>query len=66
MAHLLFIQNNKTVSLLQNVGTLALLFIALPFNLIIVLTAWVINFLRKPFEKKVIAENPKRILITVP
>jgi predicted ATP-grasp superfamily ATP-dependent carboligase len=64
MTQLLFIQNSKTVSLLQNLGTLALLLIALPFNLMIVLTAWVMNWLRKPFEKKVIAEHPKRILIT--
>ncbi len=64
MAHLLFIQNSRTASLFQNLGTLALLLIALPFNLIIVLTAGLINLLRKPFEKKVIAENPKKILIT--
>ncbi len=64
MAQILLIQNRKTVALFQNLGTLALLLIALPFNLIIVLTAWLINFLRKPFHKHVIAENPKRILIT--
>jgi hypothetical protein len=64
MTQLLFIQNSKTISLLQNLGTLALLLIALPFNLMIVLTAWVIHGLRKPFEKKVIAKDSKRILIT--
>lgn len=64
MAHLLFIQNSRTTSLFQNLGTLALLLIALPFNLIIVITALIVNLIRKPFQKKGIAENPKRILIT--
>ncbi|MGB3401298.1 MAG: ATP-grasp enzyme [Microcoleaceae cyanobacterium] len=64
MAHLLFIQNNKAASLFQNLGTLVLLLLALPFNLLLVSLAWIVHQFRKPFEKKVVAKHPKRVLIT--
>jgi predicted ATP-grasp superfamily ATP-dependent carboligase len=48
----------------QNLGTLALLAIAFPFNLSVVLAALLWNFVRRPFSKPVVFnENPKNILI---
>ncbi|MBW4649645.1 MAG: ATP-grasp enzyme [Kastovskya adunca ATA6-11-RM4] len=48
----------------QNLGTLALLAIAFPFNLTVVLAALLWNFVRRPFSKPVVLnENPKNILI---
>ncbi|TAF03529.1 MAG: ATP-grasp enzyme [Nostocales cyanobacterium] len=52
------------ISLFQNLGTLILLFLILPINLIIVITSLILNFLTLPFQKKIICENPKNILIT--
>ncbi|MGK7904302.1 MAG: ATP-grasp domain-containing protein [Hormoscilla sp.] len=48
----------------QNIGTLTLLLLALPFNAIVVLPCLLWSWLSKPFQKKVVADNPKRILIT--
>ncbi len=68
MSNLLFIQSQSLRTdlqvILQNVGTLLLLMLALPINLIIVLGALIRNFFVKPFQTKTIAQNPKRILIT--
>jgi predicted ATP-grasp superfamily ATP-dependent carboligase len=48
----------------QNLGTLALLAIAFPFNCIIVLASLLWNFLSRPFQKQVVlGENPKNILL---
>jgi len=60
---LLIIQKGATV-ICQNLGTLTLLLLALPFNLLLVIPALIINILRSPFQKKVIAKNPKNVLIT--
>ena len=48
----------------QNLGTLALLAIAFPFNCIVVLPLLLWNFLTQPFRKQaVLNENPKNIMI---
>ncbi|WP_413160980.1 ATP-grasp domain-containing protein [Capilliphycus salinus ALCB114379] len=64
MSQVLFIQPKRTSAFFQNIGTLLLLLFAFPFNLTVVLIAFLVNFIQKPFQKKVIAQNPKRILIT--
>ncbi len=64
MTQILFIQPKRASALFQNIGTLLLLLLAFSLNLTVVITALMINFVRKPFQKKIIAENPKRILIT--
>jgi predicted ATP-grasp superfamily ATP-dependent carboligase len=53
---------SKTIAVLQNLLTLTFLLIALPFNLIIVLTAFLIG----KFQKQTIPQSPspKRVLIT--
>ena len=63
MALILFIQG-RAYALFQNIGTLALLLILLPFNLLRVIPSLVWNFISLPFTKKVVADNPKNILIT--
>jgi hypothetical protein len=55
---------NSIISLLQTLGTLFLLSLILPINLIIVLIFLIINFITLPFQKKIICENPKNILLT--
>lgn len=48
----------------QNLGTLALLAIAFPFNCIVVLTWLLWNFLQQPFSKSIVVNpNSKNILI---
>ena len=48
----------------QNLGTLALLAIAFPFNCIVVLTSLLWNFLSRPFQQQVVLNpNSKNILI---
>jgi hypothetical protein len=48
----------------QNLGTLALLAIAFPINLTVVLASLLWNFFTRPFSKQaVLAENPKNIMI---
>ncbi|NEP00389.1 MAG: ATP-grasp domain-containing protein [Symploca sp. SIO2E9] len=49
---------------LQNLGILTLLLSVLPFNLLKVLPAVLWNFISKPFQKKVVAENSKNIILT--
>ncbi|HEY9750206.1 MAG TPA: ATP-grasp enzyme [Allocoleopsis sp.] len=52
------------LALVQNLGTLALLAIAFPFNLTIVLLAWVWSWISCPFQPApVVAATPKNILI---
>ena len=63
MALILFVQG-RAYALFQNIGTIALLFILLPFNLLRVIPSLVWNFISLPFTKKVVADNPKNILIT--
>lgn len=55
---------NSIISLFQTLGTLLLLSLILPINLIIVLIFLIINFITLPFQKKIICENPKNILLT--
>jgi predicted ATP-grasp superfamily ATP-dependent carboligase len=51
-------------ALFQNLGTLALLAIAFPFNCIVVLASLLWSFFSRPFRKQVVLnENPKNILI---
>ncbi|PMB52159.1 ATP-grasp enzyme [Fischerella thermalis CCMEE 5201] len=51
-------------AVLQNLGTLALLMIAFPFNCIVVLLSLLLNFLSRPFHKPVIlTKNPRNIMI---
>ena len=63
MAVILFVQG-RAYALFQNIGTLILLLIVLPFNLLKVIPSLLWNLIGKPFQKKVVAENPKNILIT--
>ena len=54
----------KIFAVFQNLGTLALLAIAFPLNLTVVLISLLWNFFTRPFQKQVIlTENPKNILI---
>ena len=54
----------RIFALFQNLGTLALLAIAFPFNCIIVLTSLVWNVFNRPFQQQVVFNpNPKNILI---
>jgi predicted ATP-grasp superfamily ATP-dependent carboligase len=63
MAQLLFV-GGRSSALLKNIGTLALLLLAFPINFLVVLTALLLSWVRAPFRKNVVAENPKNILIT--
>ena len=63
MAAILFVRGQAS-ALLQNLGTFALLLILLPFNLLKVVPALLMNAIGKPWQKKVVADNPKNILIT--
>lgn len=52
------------LALVQNLGTLTLLAIAFPFNLTIVLLAWVWSWISRPFQPApVVAAAPKNILL---
>ncbi|HEY9812579.1 MAG TPA: ATP-grasp enzyme [Candidatus Sericytochromatia bacterium] len=54
----------RIFAVFQNLGTLALLAIAFPFNCIVVLPLLLWNFLTRPFSKQaVLNENPKNIMI---
>ncbi|MGL5080042.1 MAG: ATP-grasp domain-containing protein [Microcoleaceae cyanobacterium] len=64
MSQILFIQSSQAYSIVQNIGTLVLLTLILPFNLILVLIAWVIHSIQRLFQHKPANPNPKRILIT--
>ncbi|NEP88417.1 MAG: ATP-grasp domain-containing protein [Okeania sp. SIO2C2] len=63
MALILFVQG-RAYALFQNLGSLILLLIVLPLNLLKVIPSLLWNFISQPFQKKVVAENPKNILIT--
>ncbi|NEO56065.1 MAG: ATP-grasp domain-containing protein [Okeania sp. SIO3B5] len=63
MALILFVQGSA-YALFQNIGTLVLLLIVLPLNLLKVIPSLLWNFISQPFHKKVVVENPKNILIT--
>ncbi|MGK7920063.1 MAG: ATP-grasp domain-containing protein [Trichodesmium sp.] len=63
MAFILFVQG-RLYALCQNIGTIALLLIVLPFNLLMVTLSIIWNFIGKPFQAKIVAENPKNVLIT--
>ncbi|MBD1831173.1 ATP-grasp enzyme [Cyanobacteria bacterium FACHB-472] len=54
----------KILALFQNLGTLLLLAIAFPFNCTLVLALLLWNFVSRPFQKQVLTENPKNILLT--
>ncbi len=58
-------QGTRMFALVENLGTLALLAIALPINFTIVLAALLWNLISRPFQKQEIAtENPKNIMLT--
>ena len=63
MGLILFIQS-RAYALFQNLGTFILLLILLPFNLVKVIPFLLVNFLSKPWQKKLVVENPKNIIIT--
>lgn len=63
MAQILFIQGRGS-ALLQNLGTLTLLLILLPFNFAAVGISLLWNGISKPFRKKVTPPEAKRILVT--
>ncbi|MGB3509138.1 MAG: ATP-grasp domain-containing protein [Microcoleaceae cyanobacterium] len=63
MALILFVQG-RAYALFQNLGTLILLLIVLPLNLLKVIPSLLWNFISQPFQKKVVIESPKNILIT--
>jgi hypothetical protein len=64
MAQILFIQG-RGPALVQNLGTLTLLLILLPFNLAVVSVALLWNWISTPFRKKIIPSlETKRILVT--
>ena len=52
------------MAVIKNIGTLALLFVALPINLAIVAISLVIGAIASPFSQKKAIANPKNILIT--
>ncbi len=54
----------RIYAVFQNLGTLFLLLIVLPFNLIKVIPSLLWNFISKPFQTKGIVENPKNIIVT--
>ncbi|MDY6804690.1 MAG: ATP-grasp domain-containing protein [Cyanobacteriota bacterium] len=54
----------RAFSGIKNIGTLTLLLIAFPLNLLLVLPSLVWSWIASPFKQKVTAENPKNILIT--
>lgn len=54
----------RIFAVFQNLGTLALLAIAFPFNCTVVLASLLWNFFSRPLSKQVVlSENPKNILI---
>ena len=59
----LFIER-RAYALFQNLSVLVLLLIILPFNLVKVILSLLWNFISKHFQKKVVAENPKNIIVT--
>ncbi|NEN89749.1 MAG: ATP-grasp domain-containing protein [Okeania sp. SIO3H1] len=63
MALILFVQGGA-YALLQNIGTITLLLIVLPFNLLIVIPSIIWNFIGKKFQKKAASQNQKNVLIT--
>lgn len=52
------------IAVWKNIGTLILLFIALPFNLAIVIISLLSGLITSPFRQKIVDENPKKILLT--
>ena len=54
----------RTSALLRNLGTLTLLALAFPLNLVIVIFALVWKGVILPFKKRKIVENPQNILLT--
>ncbi|MCU0533584.1 MAG: ATP-grasp enzyme [Hydrococcus sp. Prado102] len=56
---------NKGVALLQNIGTLTLLLILLPFNLVAVAISWLWYVIGTPWRsKEIVSSNGKKILLT--
>ncbi|NJK36318.1 MAG: ATP-grasp enzyme [Oscillatoriales cyanobacterium RM2_1_1] len=64
MSQVLFVRPHRAFAILQNIGTLSLLALALPFNLVLVLMAIVVQSIRDLFSPPVINSNPQKILIT--
>ena len=61
---LTFSLQKRAYIVLQNIGTLFLLFSVLPFNLLKVLPALLWNFVDKAASKKVVVKNNKNIILT--
>ncbi len=55
---------DRLSALFKGVGTLALLLLVFPINLITVLIFLAWNLIGFPFQKRKVADNPKRVLIT--
>ena len=51
-------------ALFKDLGTLALLLIAFPFNCIVVFTSLLWGLIRRPFQKPVTIANPKTVMLT--
>lgn len=62
MAQILFVPGGRGIALLQNLGTLALLLILLPFNSILVAVAWFLKLFKGNPQPAV--TNSKRILLS--
>ena len=62
MAQIFFVPGGRGVALLQNLGTLALLLILLPFNLTLVVLAWLLNLVKGSSPTAV--THPKKILLS--
>jgi predicted ATP-grasp superfamily ATP-dependent carboligase len=54
----------RTSTLLRNLGTLTLLALAFPLNLVIVIVALVWHWISSPLKKRKIIQNPQNILLT--
>ncbi|MEC4983184.1 MAG: ATP-grasp domain-containing protein [Oscillatoria sp. PMC 1068.18] len=63
MALILFIRGRLS-AFFQNLGTLTLLLILFPFNLLLVLPTFLLNLVKKPFQQRVVNNNPQTILLT--
>ncbi len=62
MAQIFFVPGGRGVALLQNLGTLALLLILLPFNLTLVVFSWLLNLVKGSSPTAV--THPKKILLS--
>ncbi|MDJ0662699.1 MAG: ATP-grasp enzyme [Crocosphaera sp.] len=52
------------IAFLKTIGTLGLLLLAFPINLIIVFVSLIISWIMNPFSKRKVIKHPKKVLIT--